>query len=316
MTRKLASIKRIKQLSPIAGADRIELAQVDNWNVVVQKGRFQEHDLCLFVEVGSLIPKVFNIFNFLDKNADGDYIVQGKRIRNILSQGVCLTIDELPELIDCPDNIDEDMDFTALMNVTVYDKYGGKLPKDIIAARPSHLPSGDCVRIQNLSDAEMNSDVLLDATGKYDGEQTTIYFDNGILRLLSKNAMIDLNAQNELVRTLFACPEMIMLAQDYIVMCEYIGEGIRGNFHKIVGKTFVVFAMFDKRGNRLSRTSMQFKCAQYNIPYVQVLKQIRFSEYDSVEDLKADFAKYEGEYEGIVFNGIGSNTLFKYVFNE
>lgn len=34
MNRKLATIQRIKQLLPIAGADRIEVAVINGWQVV------------------------------------------------------------------------------------------------------------------------------------------------------------------------------------------------------------------------------------------------------------------------------------------
>ena len=36
--RKIATIRKIKDLLPIIGADRIELAIVDSWKVVVSKG--------------------------------------------------------------------------------------------------------------------------------------------------------------------------------------------------------------------------------------------------------------------------------------
>ena len=38
--RKLASIKEIKALYPIEGKDRIVLAEVDGWNVIVNKADY------------------------------------------------------------------------------------------------------------------------------------------------------------------------------------------------------------------------------------------------------------------------------------
>ena len=45
--RHLATIREIASLRPIEGADRIEVAQVDGWECVVQKGEFHvgEHML-------------------------------------------------------------------------------------------------------------------------------------------------------------------------------------------------------------------------------------------------------------------------------
>ena len=45
LTRKLASIQRIKALEPIANADAIERATVLGWQLVVKKGEFAAGDL-------------------------------------------------------------------------------------------------------------------------------------------------------------------------------------------------------------------------------------------------------------------------------
>ena len=37
MERKLATIRKIKEIKPIEGADRIELAFVDGWQIIVAK---------------------------------------------------------------------------------------------------------------------------------------------------------------------------------------------------------------------------------------------------------------------------------------
>lgn len=45
---RLATIETIASLSPIQDADRIELAQVLGYSVVVEKGVFQVGDLCVW----------------------------------------------------------------------------------------------------------------------------------------------------------------------------------------------------------------------------------------------------------------------------
>ncbi len=54
--RKLASIQRVLELTPIEGADRIELATVLGWQVVVKKGDFKVNDLAVFFEIDSVLP--------------------------------------------------------------------------------------------------------------------------------------------------------------------------------------------------------------------------------------------------------------------
>ena len=54
--RKLASIRKIKELLPIEGADAIEVAVVDGWKVVTKKGEFKPGDLCVYFEIDSFLP--------------------------------------------------------------------------------------------------------------------------------------------------------------------------------------------------------------------------------------------------------------------
>ena len=51
--RKLASIQKIIELKPIEGADRIELARVLGWQVVVGKGQYKPGDLVVYYEIDS-----------------------------------------------------------------------------------------------------------------------------------------------------------------------------------------------------------------------------------------------------------------------
>lgn len=52
----LAYIVRIKDIREIPGADRIELATVMDYTVVVKKGEYQPGDLAMYVEIDSLLP--------------------------------------------------------------------------------------------------------------------------------------------------------------------------------------------------------------------------------------------------------------------
>lgn len=99
--RKLASIRRIKQILPIAGADMIELALVDGWQVVVKKGEFKENDLAVFCEIDSWIPTAIAPFLTKDGYAPKEFNgVPGERLKTIklrkqLSQGLLLPLSSL-----------------------------------------------------------------------------------------------------------------------------------------------------------------------------------------------------------------------------
>lgn len=70
MERKLASIRRISDIQSIPGADAIEVAQVDGWNVVVKKREFN---------TGYLSVMKIQTFDDLLKFADGPGLFTDKR---------------------------------------------------------------------------------------------------------------------------------------------------------------------------------------------------------------------------------------------
>ena len=64
--RKLATIRIIKELLPINGADRIEFAIIDSWKVVVSKG-LNVGDAVVYCEIDSFLP-IKPEFEFLRKS--------------------------------------------------------------------------------------------------------------------------------------------------------------------------------------------------------------------------------------------------------
>lgn len=91
--RKLASIQRIVSLTPIEGKDRIELAQVLGWRVIVQKGLYQVGDLCVYCEPDSLMPEKPE-FEFLRPKK---FKIRIMKMSGVLSEGICFPLSILPQ---------------------------------------------------------------------------------------------------------------------------------------------------------------------------------------------------------------------------
>jgi len=117
-TRKLAHIEIIKNLRPIEGADRIEVAEVLGWECVIKKGEFKVGDLIVYVEVDSIMPEKPE-FEFL---RDRKFRVRTIKLRGQISQGLVLPLSVLPDkslkLIDGYANIGKDV--TELLGITKY----------------------------------------------------------------------------------------------------------------------------------------------------------------------------------------------------
>jgi len=196
MTRKLATIRTINNLRPIEGADLIELAKVDGWQVVVKKGEFEVGDTIVYLEIDSWVPWV--IAPYLSKNKEPRVFnnVKGERLRTIklkgqLSQG--LIIPYRDEYLEFKDNLDE------FLNIQLYEK---PLPAQLKGmARgnfPTFIPKTDQERIQNIPDQIYqiwNMDIW-EVTEKLDGSSMTIYLNKGEFGVCSRNLDLDLNQEN------------------------------------------------------------------------------------------------------------------------
>ena len=66
--RSLAHIETIINIQPIPDADRIVLAKVLGWNVVVGKDEFQAGDKVVYIEIDSRLNTKFEPFAFLTKD--------------------------------------------------------------------------------------------------------------------------------------------------------------------------------------------------------------------------------------------------------
>ncbi|MDR3186225.1 MAG: hypothetical protein LBU04_05405 [Christensenellaceae bacterium] len=95
--RSLAHIETILDIQPIPNADRIVLAKVLGWNVVVGKDEFQIGEKIIYVEIDSRINTKFEPFAFLTKDVDkfGFVHVKKKVARGVYSQSLCIKVPEM-----------------------------------------------------------------------------------------------------------------------------------------------------------------------------------------------------------------------------
>ena len=110
--RALAHIEEIISLSPIEGADRIEVAQVLGWKVVVKKGEFQVGEKVVYIEIDSKVPASNPYFAFLQ---DRKYKVKTIKLRGQISQGLIVPMNVLPRAdYNVGDNVTEILGITKI----------------------------------------------------------------------------------------------------------------------------------------------------------------------------------------------------------
>ena len=102
MSRKLASVQKIKAIKPIEGADKIEIVQVLNWDCVAKKGEYQVGDEVIYFEIDSLLPDI-PMLEWLKGSSWSQklnkYKISTHRFRGQISQVFVMPIKDLPEFI-------------------------------------------------------------------------------------------------------------------------------------------------------------------------------------------------------------------------
>ena len=85
--RELAYVVLIDEIMPIDGYDRVELARVGGWHVIVQKGQFKVGDPAIYFEVDSKVPSDRECFAFLAKRK---YKIKTIKMCGVISQGLLM----------------------------------------------------------------------------------------------------------------------------------------------------------------------------------------------------------------------------------
>ena len=241
MERKLATIRRIKEILPIEGADKIELAAVDGWRVVVAKDvQHKIGDLVIYCEIDSFLP-IREEFEFLRKSSYkkmGDqegFRLRTTKMKGQISQGLILPI----SVLNPPDtNIYvqpfEGLDVTEMLDIVKYEPpILANLAGKVKGLFPSFLVKTDEERVQNIaveySALRFQSKHQFYVTEKLDGSSATFYINNGEFGVCSRNLEL-LETENnsfwKVARELKLEENLRALGKSICLQGELIGDGI------------------------------------------------------------------------------------------
>lgn len=207
--RRLVTIRKINDLAPIDGADFIELATIDGWQVITKKNEFQIGDYCVFLEIDSFVPVQLPQFSFLagssckiDETGTERFRLRTKKLKGVVSQGLALPIklfwNELQSIIykrnDDPISIESEMEelleeledsrdgIEQFLNVTKYERpderNGGAQKCKAAGNFPIVIPKTDEDRVQNIFGkySQTMKGVPFRKSLKLDGSSETISF--------------------------------------------------------------------------------------------------------------------------------------------
>lgn len=163
MSRKLASVQRVKAIKPIEGADRIEIVQILNWDCVAKKGEYKVGDLVVYFEIDSLLPDI-PAFEFLKGSSWSQklnkYKISTHKFRGQISQGLVIPIKDLEELDRqihgreeiVPIAYIEGTDLTEILNIEKYEPPISNGPLGDLIHHEWYVPKTDEERIQTCAE--------------------------------------------------------------------------------------------------------------------------------------------------------------------
>ena len=306
MERKLASVQKIIALDPIEGRDRIELATVLGWKVIVGKGDFKVGDLCVYIEIDSVLPDRPE-FEQARKRSNR---IRTMKMAGVYSQGIVYPIDILPNMIDdhtiSYNQYHEGDDVTEILGITKYDEYAGDIPERKIVKEnkynklqlfwykifgfpkkkkngfPTLVAKTDETRIQNIPEALMYKEPVV-VTEKVDGCSMTAilehigWFGREKFTLASRNCTLEKDNSHywKAVELYDLKERMSLMLEEWgspwiAIQGEVVGPGIQGNPYKFKDIDFYIFNIIDPSGRWPTEKMVEW-CFRYGLNPVPVL---------------------------------------------
>lgn len=307
--RDLASIQKIISLEPIEGKDRIELATILGWKVIVGKEEFKVGDLVIYVEYDTILPEKPE-FEFL-RSRCWSKMYKGFRIKNmsmggVFSQGIVFSLDlistdhgkflegrnvaeQLGVVKYDPEEIRERKACSTSTKYSPFKKWllQFKIMRKILLGKKVHKrmypetvhKSSETNIQKNFSTMQGRSDKYY-LTEKLEGQAGTFLLLQQTKRkreymIFSHNAYRS-SDQPSNWKEISDKYELEILLRDVpenlAIQGEIIGPGIQGNIYGLSEKEFYVYKISNTdTGVPFTFTNMKAFCELKGLPFVPVL---------------------------------------------
>ena len=348
--RQLATIKEINDIIPIEGKDRIVLAIVDGWSIVIKKEEFKIGDKCVYIEIDSVLPEKPE-FEFLRKC---NFRIKTMKMSGVISQGICFPLSILPE-----GNYRIGDDVTKILGITQYDKTLDKDPeiketktnnfikylkrfkifRQILLKHsknekenfPSFISKTDETRIQNIPFILNDKIQKWVVTEKIDGQSGTFCLKKKKINLFKKNGYDFIvcsrnkrlitpdNSSYWKVSNKYNLKKVLMnLIGDNEWVClqgECIAPKVQGNKYKVTEPDLYIFNLIYPSG-RVDSISAKEICENNGLKFVPII-ETNYILPDTVNEILS-YAHGKSKIgdttrEGLVFRSLDGIKSFKAV---
>lgn len=314
--RKLASIQIIENIRPHYKADRLEIANVLGWEVVIPKDSYTNGDKVVYFETDSLIP-YDNRFEFLRKSSLK--VIEGKefirirpiKLKNVISFGLAVKIEEYPQYKD----LEVGTDLTEKLGVLKMEYEASGNLGDTFGNFYPGLEKTDEPRIQ-ISE-EIYTEMIgrpYYITEKIDGTSTTLTIEeidgNIQIRVFGRNREYKFDEETKLIKYLKQAGILDRAKEirnqenrDIFIQGELYGEKIQGNKLNKKGLAFNYFNI----GYLDTQERVSFdKLVELSTEVLEMVKVLdegdnfNYTKEQLLEITKGNYEDTENQREGIV----------------
>ena len=293
--RKLASVQKITDITPIEGRDRIVLATVEGWHVIVSKEDFKVGDLCVYIEIDSVLPERPE---FEQARKRGSRI-RTMKMAGVYSEGIVYPLSILPKK-----DWKEGDDCTAILDITKYDEYAGEEPVGVSKSKkkynklqllwyklfgfPQRKKGGfttlvsktDEVRIQNIPEALQNKEPVV-VSEKVDGCSCSVTLERTFFgtkfNVYSRNLRVGKdNSHYWRAVEMYDLEDRMNLMLEELgvkwiaIQGEIAGPAIQKNPYGLKDIDFFVFNIITPEGRWSTKKMVEF-CYRYGLSTVPIL---------------------------------------------
>lgn len=328
MSRKLASIQRVKAIRPIEGADRIEVVQVLNWDCVAQKGLYNVGDKVIYFEIDALLPDI-PMLEWLKKSAWSQklnkYKISTHKFRNQISQGLVMPISDLKELymqINCKNSArvfpmsivdpEEGYDLTEELNIEKYEPPVSNGPLGEVISHEWYVPKTDEERIQTCAETVLPEYMKSErgdwyASIKLDGTSCTVGLFEDAFLIGGRNQWY--KDENMYTTTVKKYGDIEKHLRDYqkltgkyiVFQGELCGPSIQSNRLGLKEKEWFIFNVWESDTGKMdSYKKLDFLCflnmcddfGLKTVPIIPVGNKFDFKTTNNIDETVENLLKY------------------------
>lgn len=281
----LATIQKIHSIQPHPNPEvnRLDVAQVLAWPVVIPKGEFRENDLVIFITIDSIVPKGNLYFSFLERQK---YRIWNAKFKGAPSSGLVCPLSVLPttnivDEMEVPvirEDLKEGDDVTEILGIIKYEKpFDSSVNGDAKGGFPTNLISisdEDSMRSYPNSLTELDGREYYTSL-KFDGSSTTfIYFENEFKACSRRLEMKEGSGFPWRVAEKYDLKnKLISLNKPLAIQVESIGPKLNGNrleLKEIECRVFRVKDLTD--GHIFTLNELKDFCNSLQLPMVDILE--------------------------------------------